>query len=113
MQFKQVTANYLPQNFYQQNQLAQTGFKNMVQFAKSECPSPKTRIGDDGLKGNHTQARFFSRKNSSSNQNILIQSQNNNLSKPAPPNPAILNSHVINPQNIRQSLNGLSPSQQT
>lgn len=42
------------------------GYKGIAQIAKSECPTPKKRIIDDGRKG-YTQARFFSRKNSNSN----------------------------------------------
>jgi hypothetical protein len=53
--------------------MGQTGYKGIMQFAKSECPTPKSRMMEEALKGHHTQARFFSRKNSSSNQNILIQ----------------------------------------
>jgi hypothetical protein len=41
------------------------GFRNNMHFAKSECPSPNQRMIDE-RKG-HTQARFFSRKNSNSN----------------------------------------------
>lgn len=41
-----------------------------MHFAKSECPTPKGGI-DNSRKG-HTQARFFSRKNS--NQNIMLGS---------------------------------------
>ena len=66
--------------------------KNIVHFAKSECPTPKQRaimsgseeISNGGLNINqqkrthgHTQGRFFSRKNS--NQNML---QNNQLVNP-------------------------------
>ena len=46
-----------------------------MHFAKSECPTPKGGI-DNARKG-HTQARFFSRKNS--NQNIMIASQNGGM----------------------------------
>jgi hypothetical protein len=49
-----------------------------MHFAKSECPTPKQRMIDETRKG-HTQARFFSRKNSNSNQNIMLQSQNGSI----------------------------------
>ena len=42
------------------------GFKSIVHFAKSECPTPKTGAIVDGRKG-QTQGRFFSRKSSNSN----------------------------------------------
>ena len=40
-------------------------FKGVAHFTKSECPTPKKWMFEDGRKG-HTQARFFSRKNSNS-----------------------------------------------
>jgi len=49
------------------------GFKAISHIAKSECPTPKKRMIEEGRKG-QTQGRFFSRKNSNSNQNILVQS---------------------------------------
>ena len=42
-----------------------TGFKNIMHFAKSECPTPKRGVMEE-RKG-QTQARFFSRKNSNTN----------------------------------------------
>lgn len=55
-------------------------YKGIVHFAKSECPTPKQRVIDERSKG-QTQARFFSRKNSNSGQNILVQSSNQGQSQ--------------------------------
>jgi hypothetical protein len=43
--------------------------KNIIHFAKSECPTPKQRMFEAGKGINNTQARFFTRKNSNSNLN--------------------------------------------
>jgi len=84
-----------------------------MHFAKSECPSPNQRMIDE-RKG-HTQARFFSRKNSNSNSNILnagtvSSSMMMNQNNQNPPNPNIhFNS---NPQQVLNSRHNFSPQQQ-
>lgn len=101
MQYK--NPNYL-NNSGQSTPITNQGIKqNVMHFAKSECPSPKqkTSIIDPATKG-LTQGRFFSRKNSNSNQN-LSGNMNQSISS---------NSYTTNGHNSQQQRHNFSPSQQ-